>query len=979
MKRLKLSILLILILPLFILPMNNLISVTESLQSERLDGIRSTIASTSDSTFGYENTTNGIKIFNSEFNVTISKNGSKFSQWFIKDNNIDLANKTSEFQGVPMYSPMDILPDLGWNEENYRDLYSITAIEESPTVIKITFNKTLSNNMELLKTYEIFPDRADINITEQIYNPTGEIYNLTSLWNPSGVEGFMIDLLGLKQERLTFRHDEGVEINSGLHWQWLNVSNLRWVGLYEPDSYARIIRPFNDSSSIYGEWTSWDVKIARLSFFPYILSSHNSVRYKYSLYGGAIDFNNLNNSNLSDFYLFATGPNVKLDMNNKWTIQPNENFSARFEMISTQIAINNLTLQYFVNDVLINETADYNLDVNVTTIVNYSLPIPHPEGIYRLRVVGIVNNLDIFSIQKALVVLDDAIPRDEVSLSFVFHHHQPWYINPVGNFIQPFAQSFGNLYYQHLAAQYMYPDVHVTANLQPSLLEQWNQSLDGYTLELPSGQTLIVPSDSAEVLLVKNLIEEFSILGQTERLEILTSPFFHPILAILGNQGYEEDAIAQILLGKEKTQALLDISPNGLWSPEQTFNSYVIPILNRTNIKYTILDDRLLADSYPGFTNRQPYYLVDPQTQLQTIAFFRDSEISNNIAFNWNGYSDGDEAVREFLASLAQILLSQQDQSINGKIHVTLAIDGENWLTDNNLLERMYQVVHENAFLSTETLSEQLIQNPPEEYLWDLREGSWGRQTSLITWEGTPAKDWVWEHIDRVREGVLLANASLAPENGYRQNMMQEYFISQGSDYTFWEETNPSFLAIFAGSYANHSLELAQDIISNGPSLDSFIVDGLIDAEKLFIDLTINNPSPEPSFIKIRARIFSEGRVLVDDKSQLPFEASTGSHDYAITINFPHWVSQSLGNSFEVNITFISGYGFYALSSMKVDVQLIEESTTNTTTITTLTSISTSEITTTEDAATGFISFTILIGFIVTGLVKKKKEKIRKF
>jgi alpha-amylase/alpha-mannosidase (GH57 family) len=972
LKYLHSSLILIIIIPILCLPLNNQVSDSKINYKSNLGAIRSDISSTSDTSFGYENVSNGIRIFNSEFNVTISKNGSKFTQWFIKDNNIDLSDKTSEFQGVPMYSPMDIFPDLGWNEENYRYIYSLSTIEELPNVIKIAFNRTLSNGMIIKKIFEVFPDRADINITEEIFNPTGEVYNLTSLWNPSGVEGFMIDLIGLKQEKLAFRHEGGVEIDSGLHWQWLNVSNLRWVGLYEPESYARLIQPFNDTSSIYGEWTSWDVKISRLSFFPHLLPSYDSVRYKYSLYGGAIDFNDLNKSNLADFYLFATGPKIDLDMGGKWTIQPDETFSAKFEMTSAQVAIQNLTLQYYVNEVLINETTGYNLDINVTTVLNYSLPFPHPEGVYRVRIVGIVNNLDIFAIQKAIIVLDDSIQRDGISVSFVFHHHQPWYINPDENFIQPFAQSFGNLYYQHLAAQYAYPDIHVTANLQPSLIEQWNQSLNGYTIELPTGETQYIPSDSAEVTLVKSLIEEFSALGQTERLEILTSPFFHPILAILGNHGFEEDAIAQILLGKEKTHSLLDISASGLWSPEQTFNHKIIPMLNKTNVEYTILDDRLLTDSYPGFTNRQPYFIIDPQTQLQTIAFFRDSEISNNIAFNWNGFRDGDEAGREFLSSLAQILFTEQDQSKNGKIHVTLAVDGENWLTENNLLERMYQIIHENIFLTTETLGEQLDQNPPEEYLLNLREGSWGRQTSLITWEGTPAKDWVWDHIDRVRETVLIANASLSPTNSYRQKMMFEYFISQGSDYTFWEETNPSHLALFAASYANSSLDLAQQITHNHPVIESYAASGTISNDVLIFNLTINNPSPEALFIKIRARIFNEGRVLVDDKISSPFEAFTDSNDYIFRIGFPQWVFQSLGNSFDVNITLNSGLGTYKLVSKVVQINILVESSTITTS--NLSSTITS-IPTTEKSTVGFTSFLLLLGLMRMSIWVKTRRK----
>jgi hypothetical protein len=466
--------------------------------------------------------------------------------------------------------------------------------------------------------------------------------------------------------------------------------------------------------------------------------------------------------------------------------------------------------------------------------------------------------------------------------------------------------------------------------------------------------------ENDEVALVKQLLDEYSALGQTERLEILTSPFFHPILAILGNLGYEEDGIAQILLGFEKTRELFDVSPQGLWSPEETFNNAIIPMLNKTNVKYTILDDRLLADSYPSNTNRKPYYLADPNTQLQTIAFFRDSTISNNIAFNWNGFNDGDEAVREFLASLSEIYFTQQNQAVNEKIHVTLAVDGENWLTDNNLLERMYQVVHENSFLLSQTLEEQLADNPPEDVLWNLREGSWGRQTSLITWQGTPAKDWVWDQISRVRDRVLYVNATLPPANEYRQTMMFDYFISQGSDYTFWEETNPSFLALFAGKYANRSLILAEEISDNPPVIESDTANGTLEGENLLFTLKINNPTSEPLYVKLRFLLFNEGRVLIDDKKANPFEVSIGEEDYTVEFWFPTWVAQLMGKSFDLNVTITSGYDNFKIISKILTITIIEKE-------------QTTKTTTTTQSASGFSLLILLL--VLIGLNRARRPK----
>lgn len=836
-----------------------------------------------------------VRLYNTKLDLKISKQGGVFIDWKIKGTSYNLAVLAPVFQAQTMFSPMDILPDLGWNAETYLDEYNISAPITTEDTISVELTRRLSTGIEVRKCYEFYRDCAFLNITETIVNLTDEAYNITSVWNPEAPEGFMVDLLGQKDEHLAFQDDSGTVLESGLHWQWLGVENLKWMGLFRDNAYARIMRPFNTSGSVYGESTSWDGKVARLTFEPCLLPIGDSVAFKYSFYGGAFDFEDMSAAGLSEFYLAARGPRAIVDCNDIWTIEPEDHFSADLNLSAPFDPINDLSVDYSVNGELISTTTGINLAQGATTALAFDLPTPHPEGVYSMEFTGVMQDLEVFRVKKKIAVLDSSITRSNVAVSFVFHHHQPWYVDLNGHFMQPFAQSFGPIYYEHLEAQYAHPSVHVTANLQPCLIKQWQLSTNGYTITLPTGETEVVDAGDERVLMVQRLLDEYSTLGKTERLEIMTSPYFHPILAILGNLGYEDDGVAQTRLGMEATNDILDIDSRSIWSPEETFNDHVVRILNRSNAQYTVLDDRLLNDSYPGYSNRVPYYLEDPASGLQTIAFFRDSSISNDIAFNWNGIADGDEAAREFLGTLVESLLSEQERAVNGRIHVTLSMDGENWMTENGLLERMYQVIEENDFLTSLTLQEQLAENSPSAttVLDNVREGSWGRATSLITWQGTAAKDWVWDQVNRVNHDVIMANATLPAENSHREQMILALFISEGSDYSFWEETIPSNLAVFAQMYANESFLFAQQI-NNKLSIDN----NEADAETNELDLvrfkiSVTNEAPEP--LCFRPGI--EGQTLV--ASQL-YEIAAGA---TLEIDIDVVNQASTGDSRVFNVT----------------------------------------------------------------------------
>jgi len=61
--------------------------------------------------------------------------------------------------------------------------------------------------------------------------------------------------------------------------------------------------------------------------------------------------------------------------------------------------------------------------------------------------------------------------------------------------------------------------------------------------------------------------------------ELITSPFYHPILPILAEYGWNEDILGQIELGQAQHEALFGKRALGVWPPEQAVSEKAVSLL----------------------------------------------------------------------------------------------------------------------------------------------------------------------------------------------------------------------------------------------------------------------------------------------------------------------------------------------------------------------------------------------------------------
>ena len=149
------------------------------------------------------------------------------------------------------------------------------------------------------------------------------------------------------------------------------------------------------------------------------------------------------------------------------------------------------------------------------------------------------------------------------------------------------------------------------------------------------------------------------------RLEVTASTYHHSILPILIDMkstlksvpttaglpsalGMKDSAILQVKMALDRIDEVFGVRPRGFWPPELCICPKTLSLLAKEGVKWTISDERILADSmntafirnFKGNLN-DPYHLLkvyEYSTKTQPIdIIFRDRSIPNLINFEYAG------------------------------------------------------------------------------------------------------------------------------------------------------------------------------------------------------------------------------------------------------------------------------------------------------------------------------------------------------
>ncbi len=308
--------------------------------------------------------------------------------------------------------------------------------------------------------------------------------------------------------------------------------------------------------------------------------------------------------------------------------------------------------------------------------------------------------------------------------------------------------------------------------------------------------------------IIRQIIPAYKKYLEKGRIEITTSPYYHPILPILldinsvkksatselpANLKMELDAKMQTQMALDRVETIFGKRPKGLWLSEHCISPKVMGMLKKLNLDWTISDEGILSASinfeFPrDFRGHMedPYHLFKTYNYNGTKIIFRDSLIPNLISFEYPNHPP--EAAANDLYDRIKVAQSKLLSSPDENHLLTIAMDGENcwerYSADGSVfLNTLYKLIEEDETLETVLISDYLekdVQKP----LNKICSGSWVNRNFKL-WIDEPLKNLAWKYLKQVRDDFS-AYVKKNPLNPNIEEARRELFICEGSDWFWW-------------------------------------------------------------------------------------------------------------------------------------------------------------------------------------------------
>ena len=322
----------------------------------------------------------------------------------------------------------------------------------------------------------------------------------------------------------------------------------------------------------------------------------------------------------------------------------------------------------------------------------------------------------------------------------------------------------------------------------------------GYSLD---DQRLVI---ARERELMSRVLPAHATAAQQGRIELSTSPFYHPILPLLcdTNLGgvstpglplpqnrfrHPEDAREQLLRGLDLHQKVFGIRPVGVWPSEGSVSEEVLTIAQNLGVKWMATDEGVLGRTL-GINpreNAEKLYTIhrfeNSLTQMHLV--FRDHTISDLVGFVYSGMAPLEAAAHlmQNIKQAAQPVLAQGRDAI-----IPIILDGENaWeyypRSGREFLRRFYDTLQREPGVEAVTISEAIARHDRFHPLNSLVPGSW-INANFNVWIGAPEDNKSWDYLYHARN-LYAENASRASE-AQRQLAYEELLIAEGSDWNWW-------------------------------------------------------------------------------------------------------------------------------------------------------------------------------------------------
>ncbi|MBO6087335.1 hypothetical protein J6P92_03195 [bacterium] len=308
--------------------------------------------------------------------------------------------------------------------------------------------------------------------------------------------------------------------------------------------------------------------------------------------------------------------------------------------------------------------------------------------------------------------------------------------------------------------------------------------------------------------IIRKIIPTYKKYIKEGKIEVTTSPYYHPILPILldiksakksfdsdlpENLKMEPDAKIQTQSAVNRIEEIFGVRPKGIWPSEQCISPETLNLFKELGINWTIADEGILSESvnfefardFRGYME-DPYHLLKTYNYDGTNIIFRDGLIPNLIGFEYFNHSPEDSAndLYDRIKTAQGKLLSSPDEN-----HLlTIAMDGENcWENYNSdgfeFLNTLYSLIENDSTLETVLISD-YVEKDTQKPLNKISSGSWVNRNFKL-WIDEPLKNLAWTYLKQVRDDFSNF-VKQNPLNPNIENARRELFICEGSDWFWW-------------------------------------------------------------------------------------------------------------------------------------------------------------------------------------------------
>lgn len=307
-------------------------------------------------------------------------------------------------------------------------------------------------------------------------------------------------------------------------------------------------------------------------------------------------------------------------------------------------------------------------------------------------------------------------------------------------------------------------------------------------------------------------------LQDAGRIEITTTPYYHPIMPLLCDTSAARVSLPENPLPKrfshpEDVEWQLEEAiryhteqfgrpPRGMWPSEGSVSDETLKLMMKKGIEWAATDEDILFNSlslydkkYKGVTQfdrriiYRPYRVRRDSRGMAMV--FRDKNLSDIISFNYNAWNQ-DEAAFDLISHCSNVADCLRRDTDGGLL--TIVMDGENaweYFKDNGrqFFETLYANIDKGRDIYTTTISDYLDAEKPKRTLGNIYPGSWINHNFEI-WIGQEQDNISWDYLSRVRRDLVRftkdARAGRGADAGRVRDAWRELYIAEGSDWNWW-------------------------------------------------------------------------------------------------------------------------------------------------------------------------------------------------